>query len=175
LEYASGKTEDIATGPNWRATIGPIREADFLMGEAYDEGRVYHDWVVVGAELNPLLQAHPAPPVRPFAELKPKGITEPKPGVYVLDMGQNFAGVPRLKITGEPGQKITLRFAERLNPDGTVYTTNLREARCVDTYICSGRGEERWSPRLTFHGFQYAEITGLKSAPTPETLTGIAL
>ena len=93
----------------------------------------------------------------------------------MLDLGQNFAGVPRLKITGEPGQKITLRFAERLNPDGTIYTTNLRSARCIDTYICDGKGEETWSPRFTFHGFQYVEITGLKSPPTADTVTGIAL
>ena len=59
--------------------------------------------------------------------------------MYVLDLGQNFAGVARLKIHGEPGQKITLRFAERLNPDGTIYTTNLRSARCIDTYICDGK------------------------------------
>ncbi len=103
--------------------------------------------------------------MRPFAELKPRAITEPKPGVYVFDLGQNFAGVARLKVIGEPGQKITLRYAERLNPDGTIYTTNLREARVTDTYICSGEREETWSPRFTFHGFQYVELTGLKSPP----------
>jgi alpha-L-rhamnosidase len=187
IEYADGSTQDVATGPDWKAKTGAIREADFLMGESHDARRELHGWdspghdnagwesVAVGAELKPLVQAHPGPPVRPFAELKTTSIKEPKPGVYVLDMGQNFAGVPRLRVTGEPGQTITLRFAERLNPDGTVYTTNLREARCIDTYICAGKGEETWSPRLTFHGFQYVEITGLKSAPTPETVTGIAL
>ena len=95
--------------------------------------------------------------------------------MYVLDLGQNFAGVPRLKIHGEPGQRVTLRFAERLSPDGTIYTTNLRSARCIDTYICDGKGEETWSPRFTFHGFQYVEITGLKSPPTVGTVTGVAL
>ena len=73
-------------------------------------------------------------------------------------MGQNFAGVARLKVRGQPGQKITLRFAERLNPDGTIYTTNLRSARATDTYICRGDGQEIWQPRFTFHGFQYVEV-----------------
>ena len=113
--------------------------------------------------------------MRAFAEFKPKSITEPKPGMFVFDLGQNFAGVVRLKAAGEPGQKITLRFAERLNPDGTIYTTNLREARVTDTYICKGQGEVTWQPRFTFHGFQYVEVTGLKSRPTEETITGIAL
>ena len=187
LHYTDGSTEIVATGPSWKATVGPILEADFLMGETYDARQALHGWdtgefddskwdsVVVGAELQPVVQAHPGPPVVPFAELKAKTITEPKPGAYVLDMGQNFAGVPLLKIQGKPGQKITLRFAERLNPDRTIYTTNLRSARCVDTYTCSGNGVETWSPRFTFHGFQYVEITGLEAPPTPDTVTGIAL
>jgi alpha-L-rhamnosidase len=187
LVYADGTTEVIATGPAWKAAVGPILEADFLMGETYDARREMHGWdmagfddqkwdpVAIGAELKPLIQAHPGPPVRRFAELQGKEWNEPKPGVFVLDLGQNFAGVPRLRIHGDPGQKITLRFAERLNPDRTIYTTNLRSARCIDTYICDGKGEETWSPRFTFHGFQYVEVTGLKSPPTSETVVGLAL
>ncbi len=187
IEYTDGSTETVATGPGWKASTGPISEADYLMGETYDARAAVPGWdspgfddsgwspVVTGSEVKPLVQAHPGPPVRPFAELKPKSISEPKPGAYVLDLGQNFAGITRLKVQGEPGQKITLRFAERLNPDGTIYTTNLRSARCIDTYICSGKGDETWSPRFTFHGFQYVEISGLKSPPTPATVTGIAL
>jgi alpha-L-rhamnosidase len=187
VEYADGTTEIFASGPSWRASTGPIREADFLMGETYDARQAVQTWskpefdpsrwdpVVTGAEVNPVIQAHPGPPVTAFTEVQGQKWTEPKPGVYVTDLGQNFAGVPRLKIHGEPGQKITLRFAERLNPDGTIYTTNLRSARCIDTYICSGQGEETWSPRFTFHGFQYVELTGVKTPPTAETVTGLAL
>ena len=97
------------------------------MGETYD-ARLANPWdqpgfndgkwapVDVGAEMDPLMQAHPGPPVRAFATLDAQGITEPKPGVYVFDMGRNFAGVARLKFRGTRGQNITLRFAERLNP-----------------------------------------------------------
>jgi alpha-L-rhamnosidase len=189
LELADGSTKNVVTNSKWRAATGPIHEADFLMGEVYDarQARAWRGWdtsgfddsrwtpVDVGAELNPVVQWHPAPPVRPFAELKPRTIAEPKPGVYVFDMGQNFAGVVRLSLSREPGQVITLRYAERLNPDGTIYTTNLREARVTDTYICAGESEETWSPRFTFHGFQYVEVTGLKSPPTAATITGLAL
>jgi alpha-L-rhamnosidase len=191
LELADGSTTDIVTGPRWRTAIGPIREADFLMGEVHDAqtavSPAWRGWdssgfddsrwgpVDLGAELNPSVQSHPAPAVRAFAELKPRTIKEPKPGVYVFDLAQNFAGNVRLKVTGEPGRKITLRYAERLNPDGTIYTTNLREARVTDTYLCSGQGEETWSPRFTFHGFQYVELTGLKSPPNDKTITGIAI
>jgi alpha-L-rhamnosidase len=188
LEYEDGTTETVGTGSGWKASTGPILEADSLQGELYDARADIPGWdtarfddgkwepVVVGAELKPAVQPHPGPPVVAFAELKARKITEPKPGSYVIDLGQNFAGVARLRVKGEPGQKITLRFAERLNPDNTIYTTNLRSARCIDTYICKGGGrEEVWTPRFTFHGFQYIEITGLNSAPTSETVTGIAL
>ncbi|MFO0890370.1 MAG: glycoside hydrolase family 78 protein [Isosphaeraceae bacterium] len=187
--YEDGSTDVVASGRGWKASVGPIRESDFLMGEIHDareQARVkgwdasgFDDskWepVVTGAELKPAVQAHPGPPVVSFAEVMPARIFEPKPGVHVLDMGQNFAGLVRLRIQGEPGQKITLRFAERLNPDNTIYTTNLRSARCVDSYICAGGGVETWTPRFTFHGFQYVEITGLKTPPTKEMVTGIAL
>jgi alpha-L-rhamnosidase len=187
LEYADGTSADIATGPGWKAATGPIREADFLMGESYDARREIPGWdrpgfddgtwhpVDVGADLQPVVQAHPGPPVVAIGEFHPRAITEPRPGVYVCDLGQNFAGVARLTVSGEPGQAISLRFAERLNPDGTIYTTNLRGARATDTYICRGRGPETWQPRFTFHGFQYVEVTGLPSRPTPETITGVAL
>ena len=110
------------------------------MGETYDAQLTMADWdrpgyddakwqkVDVGA-VQLMVQAHPGPVVRPFAELKAAKITEPKAGVNVFDLGQNFAGVARLTVSGEPGQKITLRFAERLNPDGTIYTSNLHSPR----------------------------------------------
>ncbi|MCX6923627.1 MAG: glycoside hydrolase family 78 protein [Verrucomicrobia bacterium] len=188
LEYADGSTADIASGQGWKAAIGPILEADFLKGQTYDARLEYSGWdepgcdetcwnaVDVGSsEVHPLVQAHPGLPVRAIEEFKAKTIKEPKPGVFVLDLGQNFAGVPRLKVSGQPGQKITLRFAERLNPDGTIYTTNLRSARSTDTYICKGKGTETWEPRFTFHGFQYVEITGLTGKPSEDTVVGVAL
>ncbi len=187
VDYQDGTSAVVATGPGWKGSTGAILEADFLMGETFDARLEEADWclptfkddgwepVVAGGELAPAVQAHPGPPVTSFIELQPRTFSEPTDGVYVLDYGQNFAGVPRLRLRGEPGQKIVLRFAERLNPDGSIYTTNLREARCVDTYICKGADEEVWSPRFTFHGYQYLEITGLKTPPLNSTVVGLAL
>ncbi len=187
VEYTDGSTAVVSTGPDWKASVGPISEADFLMGETYDAQRELRGWdapgfkaaawtpVEVGAELQPVVQAHPGPPVRAFAEYKARKVTQPRPGVYVLDLGRNFAGVARLTIAGQPGQKIQLRFAERLNPDGTIYTINLRSARATDTYVCRGGGVEVWQPRFTFHGFQYVEVTGLSGPPKPDTVVGVAL
>lgn len=187
LEYDDGTSEEIGSDASWKATTGPLTEADLLMGESYDariatpglfgtddDGAAWNP-VDTGAYVHPILQAHPAPPVRTFAEISPKSLTAITPETWVIDMGQNFAGVVRLRLSGKSGQRITLRYAERLNPDGTIYTTNLRSARALDTYICRGNGEEVWEPRFTFHGFQYVEIRGLTSPPTPSTITGIAV
>jgi alpha-L-rhamnosidase len=187
LDYADGSSQVIGTGPDWKARTGPLLEADFLKGETYDARKELNGWdqpgfdddnwqpVFADHEVLPLMQAHPGPPIRVIAEFKPKSISEPKPGVYVLDLGQNFAGMARLKVHGNAGQKIILRFAERLNPDGTVYTANLRAARATDAYICKGGGVETWEPHFTYHGFQYVEVTGLKSPPTEDMVVGLAL
>lgn len=187
IEHLDGTHTVVGSGSDWRASTGPIREADFLMGEVYDaRGAAENDFglhiagtpwapVDVGSELHPVVHSHPAPPVRVVGEFRPVSITEPAKGVFVFDLGQNIAGVARLRVKGQAGQRITLRFAERLNPDGTIYTMNLRGARARDVYVCRGKGEEVWQPRFTFHGFQYVEVTGLTEPPGQETVTGLAL
>ncbi len=188
LEYEDGSTGHVFTDSDWKASSGAILEADFLKGESYDarlempgwDGVGYDDarWlpVVTGCnEVHPVIQGSPGPPVRALADFKALAITEPKPGVFVFNLGQNFAGVPRLKVSGKPGQKITLRFSERLSPDGTLYTVNLRTARATDTYVCKGKGTEIWEPRFTFHGFQYIEVTGLDGKPDKDTVVGVPL
>ncbi|MHC4694304.1 MAG: family 78 glycoside hydrolase catalytic domain, partial [Planctomycetota bacterium] len=187
IEYTDDTRQTIVTDKSWKANYGPHLEADFLMGEIYDARRQMSGWnmpgfddvgwkpVAVGTELKPVIQSYPGVTVRQTQQIKSVKITEPEKGAYVFDMGQNFAGWVRLKVTGKAGTKVVLRFAEMLNPDGTIYTTNLREARCTDKYILSGKGEEIWEPGFTFHGFQYVEITGLPAKPSLDTITGIVV
>lgn len=131
-----------------------------------------------GAGVDPdkaILQAYPGEPVRKVLEIKPVSVKEVKPGVWVYNLGQNFSGWVRLKVRGEAGTNVVLKFAEMLNPDGTIYTRNLRGARCTDTYILKGGGDETWEPRFTFHGFQYVEITGYPGTPTLDSIMGVVL
>jgi alpha-L-rhamnosidase len=188
VEYTDGTSETVATDKTWTAATGPILEGDFLMGETYDARKEMPGWCTAdfdGSKWQPVdvtdavgaaLQAYPSVLVRQFQQIKPVSIADPEPGTYVYNMGTNFAGFVRLKVTNaKPGQKIVLRFAERLNPDGTIYTTNLRGARATDTYICKGKGTEVWRPRFTFHGFQYVEVTGLSGKPDLDTILGVEL
>ena len=187
IEYSDGSTLVVPTDTSWTASTGPILEGDFLMGETYDANleipgfstAAFDDakWQKVASNdtLSPLLEAYPGVPVKVFQEITPVEITEPQQGRFVCNMGTNFAGFARLKVKAPKGTKIVLRFAERLNPDGTIYTTNLRGARAIDTYICKGTGVETWQPRFTFHGFQYVEIAGYPGKPDKNTITGIEL
>jgi len=187
IEYDNGHIHTVVTDGTWRASYGPLFESDFLMGEIYDARREMPGWdtssfddsawhtVAVTEKSEGRVQSYPGITVQKILEIKPKKLTEPEKGVYVFDMGQNFAGWVRLKVSGEAGTKVVLRFAEMLNPDGTIYTENLRAARCTDTYILKGTGKEIWEPRFTFHGFRYAEITGYPGKPVLDAITGVVV
>lgn len=185
ISYEDGSSEIIASDASWRASFGPILKSDMHAGEDYDARRELPGWtlpeyddsqwasVSTGSELDPLLEAYPGDPVRSIEEIQVIGVSEPRKGIYVFDMGQNFSGWARLKVNGEAGSKVTMRFAEMLNPDGTVFTDNLRSARATNTYTLKGGGEEIWEPHFTFHGYRYVEVTGVEGTPAAEMLTGI--
>ncbi len=124
----------------------------------------------------PVLQAYPAQPVRIIEELPAKSVKQLKPGVFIFDLGQNIAGNIRLNVKANAGQKFTLRFGEMLHADGRLMTENLREARATDTYIAKGDpAGESWTPRFTFHGFQFVELTGFEGTPPLDTITGLVM
>jgi alpha-L-rhamnosidase len=191
VRLADGSHTVIASDGTWRTTAGPLLESDLLMGESYDARLElpgwntpdYDDarWLPVESFDDPgiALVASASPPVRSIQELQP--IAEPREisswpkSKWVFDLGQNMVGRARLKISGEAGTTIKLRFAEVLNPDGTIYTANLRSARQTDHYTLRGSGEEIYEPRFTFHGFRYVELSGFAGTPDRNMITGIVL
>jgi alpha-L-rhamnosidase len=185
VSYADGGSDTVASDGSWTAGFGPILAADLYAGETYDArlepagwdcpGFADPEWrpVQVGTQLSPVVQAAPGAPVQRTGTIRPAAIRRPKPGLHVVDFGRNFAGWVRLRIDAPAGTKITMRFGEMLNADGTVYRANLRGARATDCYICKGAGEEVWEPRFTYHGFQYVEVEGLPAPPDPGMFTGI--
>src|SRR5918995_1442276 len=184
VEYEDGTTESLATEGSWRCSTGPILFSDLLMGESYDTRREMPGWAEpgfddsewYGVEAEEIedtnLVAQPDEGIRVTEELEAKTVTEPESGRYVFDLDRNMVGWVRLKVEGEAGTKVTLRHAEALNPDGTIYTENLRSARQTDTYILKGEGKEVYEPRFTFHGFRYVEVTGYPGEPRLEAVTG---
>lgn len=220
MEYTDGSREVIGTDTTWQVSSdGPIREADLIMGEAYDARQDDANWcqpasapahargpsrawtwqnairaedngsakatfsdncgsreVELGFQRPPRLQAYAAPPVRVTQELEAQKLTELEAGVYVFDLGQNFAGNIRLKVKGTAGTKLQLRYGEMLHRDGRLMTENLRKARATDYYTLRGdAGGETWQPRFTYHGFQFVEISGLPEKPGLDAVTGLVL
>jgi len=187
VTYADGRTQQIVTDTSWKSEQSPILATDFMLGETYDARLEVKDWARAGLddskwnaaavrdESARKLEAQIMEPVRQIVELKSKAVTEPKPGCWVYDLGQNMVGVVRLKVSAPAGTKVTLRHAEMLNPDGTLYTKNLRGAPSVDHYLCKGDGTEVWQPTFTFHGFRYVELTGLPGRPDSDAVTGIVI
>lgn len=187
VTYADGHVERIVTDDTWKSHDSPITSSDFMLGEDYDSRLEIKSWdqtgldennwtpVVVRDESSRQLDSQVMQPVRELCELKPKSIKEPEPDRWVYDLGQNMVGVVRLKVSAPAGTRITLRHAEMLNPDGTIYTKNLRGAPSIDHYVCKGDGVETWQPRFTFHGFRYVELTGLPSRPKKDAITGIVI
>jgi alpha-L-rhamnosidase len=176
IEYTDGTTATVGTGQDWQWAYGQILTSDMLMGEEVDTRKTATDWKPVQTLTNlPIaVEAHPGEPIRPAARIAAIVRTEPKKGTFVYNLGQNLTGWAKLTVTGKPGQMVTVRHAERLNPDGTAYFTNLRAAKATDTYILKG-GTQVLEPKFTFHGFQYVEITGLDTAPAPKDVVGVAV
>ncbi|MBO3840878.1 MAG: family 78 glycoside hydrolase catalytic domain [Candidatus Brockarchaeota archaeon] len=187
IEYYDGESQIVVSDESWKVTYGPILEADNYMGETYDARREIRGWDepwfkddnwgnVTVDNVGLQLTAHPGEPVRKTMELQAKSVREISPGVFVFDFGQNMVGVIRLRVrNAEPGTRIMLRYAEVLNPDGTLHTANLRGARATDIYICKGGSEEFFEPRFTYHGFRYVEVTGYPGKPPIDAVTGIVI
>jgi alpha-L-rhamnosidase len=185
IERADGRIERIVSDETWKHTTeGPLRVADLLDGETYDARREMPGWdtpdfddsgwkpVGVFDPPSAALVAQANEPIRVVGEIAPVRVNEPQPGIYVFDLGQNMVGWCRLRVRGSCGDEVTLRHAEVLNPDGSIYTDNLRSAKQIERYTLRGEGVEVFEPRFTYHGFRYVEVTGLREQPALDTLTG---
>jgi len=116
------------------------------------------------------------PAIKVMKTIKPVRILNPEENVYVFDLGQNFSGWSRIRVSGPRGTKVTLRHAARVYDDGRLDARSnsypVHVARQTDTYILKGEGREVWEPRFTLHGFRYVEVTGFPGTPTLENLEG---
>ncbi len=191
VTLAGGGVVTVASDSTWKYQFGPLLHNDLIMGEAYDARLEMPGWDRIGfddrswypVELfdDPAaaLVATNGPAVRRIQELRP--IHEPvdKSDVEkrrtIFDLGQNMVGRVRFTGSAPAGATVTLRFAEVLKPDGSLYTENLRTARATDYYTFKGEGVETWEPRFTFHGFRYVELLGYPGPQSRDTVTGIVL
>ena len=183
--YEDGTTSTIVSDESWKLTAnGPIRKNSEYDGEYYDARMEMKGWNKSGfddagwenAQLvekpGEKLVAQPNEPIKIMEEIAPVTVKEIKPGIFIFDMGQNMVGWAELLVKGKKGDKVTLRFAESLKEDGTLFLDNIRTAEVTDTYILKGEGDEKWEPRFTYHGFRYVEMIGYPGVPTLTAFKG---
>lgn len=185
ITYADGHKQVVTSDASWKFTAdGPIRTNNEYDGEEYDATKELNGWTLPGYKdnqwLKPQLVAAPGGKLEPqmnefikvVKTVKPVSIAQIKPGLWVMDMGQNFAGWVQMKVRGKAGDKVTLRYAETLKKEGDLYVANLRDAKVTDIYTLKGVGEEIWHPIFVFHGFRFVEISGYPGTPTVDDFEG---
>lgn len=186
LEYADGSSDVIVSDGSWKTTAGPIVFDCIRNGESYDARLEKPGWDTAGysdSEWKPVeaadgpggkLVAQKAQPVKVMETIKPVKVTEPKPGVFVFDMGVNIAGWARLKVAAPVGTSITMKYDERLTSEGVVEQRNHEHLYSgkfqTDTYTTKGVGLETWEPRFVYHGFQYVQVEGYPGKPTLDSI-----
>ena len=182
LTFEDGRREILGTDNTWQTSMSPIEISSVFDGEYYDArkeqagwnapGFNYKEWknaVLAKEPLGKLVYSY-TPAIRVVEELKPQKIWKQGES-WMVDFGQNFTGWVCLSIEEKEGTLIKLRHGEVIYPDGSLNVENLRFAKATDVYICKG-GKEYYEPRFTYHGFRYAEVTGITGELKEEQIIG---
>ncbi|GAB3120572.1 family 78 glycoside hydrolase catalytic domain [Glaciibacter psychrotolerans] len=179
VTHTDGSVTVIGSDDSWTSHASAVTSAHIYNGESYDARSEIAGWANPGLDdstwtgvrvvdaPSARLEADEMPQIRVHTDFAPIAVFEPTPNVYVFDFGQNMAGWTRLNdLDVAAGTKITIRHAERVDENGALDTHTNRSAAATDQYIAAGTGSETWEPRFTYHGFRYAEVTGLSEAPS---------
>ncbi|MEU1161614.1 family 78 glycoside hydrolase catalytic domain [Streptomyces sp. NPDC005921] len=177
----------VATGAGWTARPSLIIRADLMRGQATDfrirQSAAPGTPVLVDAVTAPTPSWSPAPPVRRAAQWRPRSVTELRPGLSIVDAGQNVSGWLRLRNLGRPGERTTLEYGEHLDPDGDLTTKHLDmtayDGRRITfgqvDEVAAGAGDEVFEPRHTIHGFRYVRVTHPGRSLSADDITVVAV
>jgi alpha-L-rhamnosidase len=185
ISFDDGSSETIYSDGSWRIfENGPVREASIFGGEVYDNSKSQAGWnqagfddsrwqkAIMDTAVSLTLNAQMNEPVRVIENIKPVRVFKTAKGTCIFDLGRNIAGWIKLSLPYNPGSTITIRYAEALDRDSSIYIANLRTAKQTDVYIPAKEKRIDYEPRFTYHGFRYAEITGLVQEPELDNVCG---
>ena len=184
LTLPDGKLQTIESNDDWQYAPGPLLTAHLFEGESYDARREMPGWDAPGfdargwlpaVEYDEAIERNVYPdrgaPIRIALDRPAASVTEPSPGSYVFDLGKTIVGWARLSLEAPAGTNITLRYAEELEPDGTLKSDAARPV-AVDRYTARGSGNEIWEPRFSLRQFRYVELRGVTAKPSAAAITG---
>ncbi len=189
FEYEDGTIGELVTDELWKTASGPVIFDNVFAGETYDARYELHGWNMPGYDDSAwenakgvegpggTMSAQSLPPIRVKDRLRPVNMFESGDS-WIIDFGQNISGWVRIRVNEEPGTVIRIRTAEALTRDGSAintYSTGhfATGVEQIDMYICHGNGVEVWEPRFTYHGFQFAEISGLSGKPDAHSIEAV--
>lgn len=202
IHYTDDSDEIIATDERWQTAPGPVVFNNVYLGEKYDARLEQPGWnqpaantftwknAVIAQGPSGIMMPQMQPSIKITRIVKPVKIYEQGKDTFIVDMGQNFAGVARIKVKGLAGTRVSIRLGEDVWKDGSLnFMTSVMTqikwgnggpgappiAWQEDDYILKGEGVEIWNPRFTFHGFRYVEITGWPGTPTLNDIEGLRM
>jgi alpha-L-rhamnosidase len=176
ITYADGSTQRVVSDASWRVLPSPVTFNSIYGGEDFDARLETAGWdkpglkdsafpkAVIMAPPGGRLMAQEIPPIRVMQVYKPVKITEPEPGVYVYDLGQNMSGWPQIAVRGPRGASVKIVPGELLDPQGLVTQRSSGSPEWF-RYTLKGSGIETWHPRFSYYGFRYLQIEGATRNP----------
>ena len=201
IKYKNGKTKEIISDNTWKYTYGPLTKNHIYTGVVYDARNEIKGWnkagfndknwspAIIAENPGGKLQKSFSPPVQITKIVTPINISSPEKGKYIVDMGVNFTGTYKIKLSGNIGDTIMFRFGERIYDDGklnpmTTVTGQIKHkgvggpgapdiAWQTDSYIIGSNKEAWFKPEFTYHTYRYMEISGLKNKPVLSDIQGL--
>ena len=199
INYEDGTCTTVHSDNEWKYDFSPVIFNCIYGGEDYDARREQKGWnqigfddshwrpVVIQEAPKGILRPQMAAPVKIMERYDIQKVTKLNadqvasasvstkrtvdPSAFVLDMGQNLAGFPEIKVRGKRGQKVTLIVAEALTEEGACNQRQTGRQHYYE-YILKGEGDETWHPRFSYYGFRYIQVEGavLKGQKNPQKL-----
>ena len=187
LTYADGTEQVVASDDTWKVNVGgPIRYDSYYLGETYDARREIPGWDgpgfddaawaaarIVEAPAG-VLRAQVHEPIRVVDSRPPGTRSAPAPGVFLYDTGQNLTGWAEIRVKAPAGTAVEVFYSEKIGADGKASTVGndlVFGQLQTDYYVAKGKGDERWTPRFSYKGFQYVQLSGPKGQPLPAGAT----
>lgn len=198
ITYSDGSVETIISDNTWKTNTGAYTYNNIYSGDKYD-GRLEEtgwnsigfndkDWEYarIAEERHGKLVAQQMPAIRIVREITPVAVQSFGDNIYVFDMGENFSGLCRLKVSGKAGTTFTLRHGEMVKSNGRVEAGNIdiyfhpvtpEETIQTDVFTLKGTGkEEVFEPQFSYHGFRYVEVeSNTPVRLTTDNITGLFL
>ena len=201
MQYKNGKYKEIVSDSSWKFAYSPYIKNHVYTGVVYDALHEIIGWnktglndtkwspAIIGENPGGKLQKSFSPPVQVTKKIIPVALSSPVKGIYVVDMGMNFTGTYKIKLSGNIGDTIVFRFGERIYDNGkldpmTTVAGQIKHkgvggpgapeiAWQTDSYIIGSDKEVLFKPEFTFHTYRYMEISGLKKQPVLSDIEGL--